>query len=288
MIINEESMYKPLAIAALLSVTAQAWAQPVPERVVALDYAALDILDNLAQRERIAGVAQATLPDYLSDYADDAFTDVGTLKVADMEALESLSPDAILISGRLEAERENLEALAPVYAVATEGEDAWDQLEHRVDDLAALFDAQQAGEQALADLRQSLDQQLAEISGTPKVLVVVHNDGKLIVQHNAVVHDLMGLASPELPENVESVTRGERTFTPLTPAQIAATLPDLVWVVDRSAAIGQTPLDVEALTQAVGDDLAIAVGSPRLWYLAGQGLDSTRLQVEEVVAALAP
>lgn len=281
-------MYKPLAIAALLSVTAQAWAQPVPERVVALDYAALDILDNLAQRERIAGVAQATLPDYLSDYADDAFTDVGTLKVADMEALESLSPDAILISGRLEAERENLEALAPVYAVATEGEDAWDQLEHRVDDLAALFDAQQAGEQALADLRQSLDQQLAEISGTPKVLVVVHNDGKLIVQHNAVVHDLMGLASPELPENVESVTRGERTFTPLTPAQIAATLPDLVWVVDRSAAIGQTPLDVEALTQAVGDDLAIAVGSPRLWYLAGQGLDSTRLQVEEVVAALAP
>ena len=281
-------MYKPLAIAALLSVTAQAWAQPVPERVAALDYAALDILDNLAQRERIAGVAQATLPDYLSDYADDAFTDVGTLKVADMEALESLSPDAILISGRLEAERENLEALAPVYAVATEGEDAWDQLEHRVDDLAALFDAQQAGEQALADLRQSLDQQLAEISGTPKVLVVVHNDGKLIVQHNAVVHDLMGLASPELPENVESVTRGERTFTPLTPAQIAATQPDLVWVVARSAAIGQTPLDVEALTQAVGDDLAIAVGSPRLWYLAGQGLDSTRLQVEEVVAALAP
>lgn len=281
-------MYKPLAIAALLSVTAQAWAQPVPERVVALDYAALDILDNLAQRERIAGVAQATLPDYLSDYADDAFTDVGTLKVADMEALESLSPDAILISGRLEAERENLEALAPVYAVATEGEDAWDQLEHRVDDLAALFDAQQAGEQALADLRQALDQQLAEITGTPKVLVVVHNDGKLIVQHNAVVHDLMGLASPELPVNVESVTRGERTFTPLTPAQIAATQPDLVWVVDRSAAIGQTPLDVEALTQAVGDDLAIAVSSPRLWYLAGQGLDSTRLQVEEVVAALAP
>lgn len=280
-------MYKPLAIAALLSVTAQAWAHDAPERVAALDYATLDILDNLDQDEHIAGVAQSTLPEHLSAFASEEYADVGTLKEADMAALGAIEPDEILISGRLEAQRDALEQIAPVYSSANAGDTTWDQLETRVDQLAERFHISDEGDQALEDLRHFLDQRLATIDGSPSVLVVTHNDGHFSAQNNAIVHDLMGLAAPSLPDDVTPVTRGERTFLPMTPAQIQATGADLVWIVDRSAAIGEAGLDLATLQQDIGADTRLAVGSPRLWYLAGQGLASTRLQVEEVMTALA-
>ena len=66
--------------------------------------------------------------------------------------------------------------------------------------------------------------------------------------------------------------------------------PTHLFVVDRSAAIGDEPLDAEQLSRdlaaAGGQAIDVTVLTPSLWYLSGGGLQSVRLQVEEIAGAL--
>lgn len=279
-------MLKPLAIASLLAVTAQAWADTDAQRIAALDYSALDTLTALGQGERIAGVPQSSLPEYLSAYATQEYADVGSLKSPEYEVLDQLAPDSIIISGRLSGDKQKLEEIAPTWLNGgVEADDYWSRLEANTHALATEYGADEQAGPALDSLHADIDDAVARVEGTPEVLVVLHNDGKLVYREDAIVNDLMGLASPNLPEDADTQTRGERSFTLLTPAQISAMAPDLVWVIDRSAAIGQPELDLEALQTELGD-LSVVKGSPKLWYLASGGLESTLLQVNEVVSAL--
>ncbi|ALM53658.1 ABC transporter substrate-binding protein [Halomonas huangheensis] len=279
-------MLKPLAIASLLAVTAQAWADTDAQRIAALDYAALDTLTALGQGERIAGVPRSSLPEYLSSYASDDYADVGSLKAPEYKVLDELAPDSIVISGRLGGEKDQLEEIAPTWQNGSaEGNDYWSQLEANTHALAEEYGVDDQAGPALDTLHADIAEAVATIEGSPEVLVVLHNDGKLVYRQDPVINDLMSLSSPTLPDDVETQTRGERSFTTLTPAQISAMAPDLVWVVDRSAAIGQPPLNIETLHSELGD-LHVVKGSPRLWYLASGGLKSTLLQVNEVVSAL--
>ena len=64
----------------------------------------------------------------------------------------------------------------------------------------------------------------------------------------------------------------------------------MILIVDRSAAIGNDGVDVEALRQALADGAAagadIEVLTPKLWYLSGGGLQSLGRQIDEVANAL--
>ncbi|WP_226246880.1 hypothetical protein [Halomonas sp. SBBP1] len=95
-----------------------------------------------------------------------------------------------------------------------------------------------------------------------------------------------------MPASVTSETRGNRTFTPLSPEAISEIDPQVVLVIDRSAAIGEEPATADALAQTLFDARAetetarVVMLTPALWYLSGGGLQSLALQVEEVAAAL--
>jgi len=88
---------------------------------------------------------------------------------------------------------------------------------------------------------------------------------------------------------VQPVVRGERTFYPVKAETLAEMAPDTLLVVDRSAAVGAEPLKPEILEAAMADagaDTDVVVLNPGLWYLSGGGLQSVRLQVDEVVNAV--
>ncbi|WP_197475453.1 hypothetical protein, partial [Grimontia celer] len=60
---------------------------------------------------------------------------------------------------------------------------------------------------------------------------------------------------------------------------------------DRSQAIGQTDkaVDVDALQsqlKQLGSDTKVAYLTPGLWYLSGNGLESVKLQAQELAQAL--
>ena len=70
-----------------------------PERIVVLDLANLDILDNLGLGDRIVGAPTITLP-YIQSYNEN-LPIVGSVKTPDLEAVMACEPDLILMGGRM-------------------------------------------------------------------------------------------------------------------------------------------------------------------------------------------
>lgn len=93
-----------------------------PKRVAILDFAALDIMDNLGLGDRVVGCASTTL-DYLKKYTEqDGVEKLGTIKEADLEAVMACEPDVIFIGGRLSRSYDALSEIAPVVYLATDTE----------------------------------------------------------------------------------------------------------------------------------------------------------------------
>lgn len=85
-----------------------------PQRVVVLDLANLDILDNLGLGDRIVGVPTITL-EYLQSYAEDeSITNVGSVKTPDLEAVMACEPDVIFMGGRMAEYYDDLSEIATV------------------------------------------------------------------------------------------------------------------------------------------------------------------------------
>ncbi|WP_445395929.1 ABC transporter substrate-binding protein [Zobellella sp. An-6] len=260
------------------------------ERVASFDHGSLDTLDALGLGEQVVAVPKQALPGYLARYAADGYVDIGGLRSPDFAALTAAAPSLILITGRQGDLQARLEAVAPVRDMSLAGEGYWEGFSHKVRTLAGEFEASAAADQALAELERDIAELRNGMDTDSRVLVVTHNDGRYSLRNDPVVSGLLGLEAPALPAGVESRSSGNRTFTPLTPAQIAQAAPDVLLVVDRSAAIGTGALDPAALRgeldAAGGESVKLGYLSPALWYLSGGGLQSLRLQLEEVAEAL--
>ncbi|MGO1395762.1 MAG: ABC transporter substrate-binding protein, partial [Halomonas sp.] len=159
-----------------------------------------------------------------------------------------------------------------------------------VRELASRLEAESDAAKALETLHTEIETQREALSNAPRTLVVTHNGGNLMLNQHPVVHEVLDLEALEIPDSVTSETRGTRTFTPLSPEAIGEINPDVVLVVDRSAAIGDEPADADTLTQTLSDAGAeharVVMLTPALWYLSGGGLQSLKLQIDEVAAAL--
>ncbi|BES69123.1 siderophore ABC transporter substrate-binding protein [Marinobacter nanhaiticus D15-8W] len=279
-----------LAVGSSLGIAADAVADNAEPRVVSFDHGGLDTLDAMGLGDHVVAVPKRGLPEYLSDYASDAFADAGNLKTPDLKGVREAKPTLILVTGRQGDQIAELEKIAPTVNVGMVEGAYFTALEAKVLGLAAPFHAGEQAHEALDDLKDYIAEQRSGIDGEPDVLVVTHNDGKFGLRLEPVVYELLALPKPVLPEGVESFTRGTRVFTPLTPEVIAQMDPDELLVVDRSAAIGAGEIDLAALKSSLAehgmDGDKVTVLSPGLWYLSGGGLQSVRLQVDEVTQAL--
>lgn len=93
-----------------------------PERVVVLDLANLDILDNLGLGDCVVGVPTITLP-YLQSYNENGLPIVGSVKTPDLEAVMACEPDLILMGGRMAEYIDDLGEIAPVLRLTTVSDD---------------------------------------------------------------------------------------------------------------------------------------------------------------------
>lgn len=274
---------------ALLLGTATASAD---QRIATFDLGSLDTLDALGLSGQVVGVPKSSLPNYLEQYAGDDLTDIGGLRSPDMNALSESEPSLILYTGRQGEWAEELGEIAPLLNTSLQGDDYLAAFDANVRELASRFEAESAAEEALATLHAEIETQREALSSAPHTLVVTHNGGNLMLNQHPVVHDVLGVAAVEIPASVTSETRGTRTFTPLSPEAISEIDPEVVLVVDRSAAIGDEPADADALAQtllAAGAEKAqVVILTPALWYLSGGGLQSLALQIEEVATAMSP
>ncbi|REG83711.1 ABC transporter substrate-binding protein [Marinomonas pollencensis] len=262
-----------------------------PERIVSFDYGSLDTLTELGLSSQVVAVPKQTLPDYLAEYNTDKYTDVGNAKNIDIKAAGSANPTLIMISGRQKSHEEELKKIAPVENVSFDNKDYWKNFTAQVEHIGQQFGVEDKAQAALTNLHTNIDKLKAKVGPDKHFVLVLHNNGHLIMGNYPVVEQVMGLTPAKLPAGVETKKRGNRSFTPLTPANIVAMKPDVLYVVDRSVAINkpEEALDLAALKQKLvelgGKDIKVSNLNPALWYISGNGLESVYLQAKEVASA---
>ncbi|NIC07064.1 ABC transporter substrate-binding protein [Billgrantia bachuensis] len=272
-----------------LPLATQAEAPGSKPTVASFDWGSVDTLEALGLEEQLVGLPHQSAPSYVAHLLQGR-PDVGSLKEPDAGALADIAPDLILVTGRQGDAGLALDGVAEVMDVSLGEGEFLHAFSDRVLRLAERFDAVPRAEAALEELRIYIEEARGSLPQGASVLVVTHSDGNYSLRQEPVVSELLQLSAPTVPKGVETQERGSRTFIPLTPANMVRMNPDAVLVVDRSAAIGQVPLDVDALKRSLADeggaDIVVELLSPGLWYLSGAGLVSVRAQVDEVATAL--
>lgn len=271
----------------LLIMSVMGIAAATEERFVVMDFGALDTIAALEKGEVVVALPKGNLPEYLAQFDNEQYHNTGGMKEPDIPLIESLNPTGIIISPRQGAYLEALEGIAPVYNFGVEG-DYLPAVEKNILSVAALLGVKEMGEVKVEALLTTLENIKARAQESDKrAILLLHNDGKLILSTESkyadLLHNQLGVARAEEEKR-------ERFL--VDPAYLSSLNPDLIYIVDRSAAIGAEAFDLDYFTQESLVEVEAVKSSgihyltPKLWYLSGNGLESIRLQAEEVERSL--
>ncbi|WP_419954512.1 siderophore ABC transporter substrate-binding protein [Neobacillus niacini] len=260
-----------------------------PEKVVVFDFGILDTLDELGIE--VTGVPQATIPSYLEKYAGEKYTNVGSLKEPDFEAIHAMQPDVIFISTRQAELYEQFAEIAPTVYVELDYSKYMESFEKNMNLVGDIFDKKEEVSSSVKEIKASADELNKKASELDqKGLIVLANEGKVSAygpsSRFGVIHDVFGFGAAD--EKIEVSTHGQS----ITMEYIMETNPDVLFVIDRNTAVGgeagaEKVIENELVkkTTAFKEDKIIYL-DPDAWYLSGGGLQSVKLMTEEIEASL--
>lgn len=266
-----------------------------PATVVVLDFAALDTIDALGLGGRVAGIPSGTaLPPHLADYGDSA-ANIGTLFEPDFEAINALEPDLIVAGGRSQPLVGELAEIAPTVDLTFGwgSEPFWDSMIANTTAVGEIFDVEADATAAIEALEQSAADVAARAAEAGTGLVILTSGGEVSAYgpdpegRFDLVYGMLGVTPAA--EQVAIDTHGDAISFEF----LADTDPDMLFVLDRDAAIGaegdsaQAILDNDLVngTSAAQNDRIVYVDTAK-WYLSFGGLDSIETLIAEVGSAL--
>ncbi|WLV25101.1 siderophore ABC transporter substrate-binding protein [Aciduricibacillus chroicocephali] len=260
-----------------------------PKKVVVFDFGALDTLDKLGVD--VAGVPQKVVPPYLKKYEDKKYENVGSLKEPDFEKLANMDPDLILISARQADLYKQFEEIAPTVYVGTDTNDYLGSFKKNMKTIGEIFGKEDEVNQQLKDI----DSKVADVKEKAEKskkngLVILANDSKISAygpkSRYGFVHDVLGVKPAD--NKIEASTHGMN----ISFEYIKEKNPDILYVVDRSTAIGEgkpakdfLENDLVKQTNAYKDGKIIYL-DPYMWYLSGGGLESVNSQIDDIAKSL--
>src|SRR5699024_8344212 len=208
-----------------------------PEKVVVFDFGSLDTLDKLGVE--VVGVPQAgVVPNYLEKYASEDYENVGSLKEPDFEKIAEIDPDLIIISSRQADLYEQFQELGDTIYLGVDYTRYIDSFKENATVIGEIFGKEKEVEEELAAINESIAS-LSEKAETANqnALIILANDDKISAygpnSRFGIIHDVFGI--PAVDENIEVSTHGMNVSFEYVVEQD----PDLLYVVDRSAAIGE-------------------------------------------------
>src|SRR5690606_2942760 len=132
--------------------------------------------------------------------------------------------------------------IAPTILPFWDTQNQFDAIEKNLDNLGLIFNKQNELETAFAAVKtkaQSVHEKAKQSSD--KALVVLHNKGRFSAYGSGsrfgLIHDVLGVK--EAVSGLDTHLHGSKTSNEF----IAQTNPDILFIVDRSAAIGDNPLN---------------------------------------------
>ena len=260
-----------------------------PRSVVSFDFGTVDTLVALGLGDRVKGTASG-VPTYLKSSLP-ARVDTGGMKEPDQGAIRKLDPDVIMVTGRQGEQGQALGKIAPTLDMGFDGQDYLRGFERNVLALGTLFDKLPEARQQLQVMAAKIGQVHTRVANSGKrTLVLTHNDGNFSPTEQPVIYSV--LQAPRALPAPPAIPGASRQRPQLMDVnQVLAADPEVIFIIDRSAAIGEEPLTTEALrasplsATSAGSNGQIIYLDPPLWYLSGGGLLSLSLQLDEAAAA---
>lgn len=262
-----------------------------PEKVVVFDFGVLDSLKELGVE--VAALPKMAIPPYLSEFEDEKYENVGSLKEPDFEKLSEIQPDLIIISARQAELYDQFEEIGPTLYLGINYENYVDSFKNNMKLLGQIFDKEDEVEKKLAEIDDAIKavNDKAAASGK-KALIVLANEGKVSAygpkSRFGFVHDVLGVQPVD--ENIEASTHGQS----ISFEYIVEKDPDILYVIDRGAAIGQG--QDQPAKQVIENDLVkntkaykegnIVYLDPSYWYLSGGGFISMKEMIAEIDKSL--
>lgn len=263
-----------------------------PEKVVVMDFGALDTMKALGLSDKVVGLPKRRLPEFLSEFGDDSYTDVGTLQEPNLEEINKLDPDLLIIGGRSAAKYPELSQHWPTLDISFDAEQGLlNGTEASATPIAETFGKQAELSDKMAALRTKSQEHQAAGASAGRGLIVTTSGGKVSLHgpngRFGAIHSLLGV--PAAKEDIVADSHGE----PATFELLAEINPDVMFVVDRDAAIGtegqnaRQILDNEIVhrTTAWQNDKLVMLSGSR-WYLTVHGLDNAGAMLDEAAAGL--
>lgn len=262
-----------------------------PKRVVVFDYGVADILKNLGVDAVVGLPKNGKMPEILSNYSDDKYTNVGSLKETDFEAVESLNPDLIIIGGRQAEDIDSFKEIAPTVNLAVDGQDYMNSFKTVVTDLGNLFDKQDEAKKAIDEI----EAKIAKVNKTVTekgltASVVMANEGSISVFSAKSRYGLIynGLGFAEVDKNIDDSTHGQQVSF----EYFLENKSDYVFVVDRGAVTGKGEAASKLFDNEVMNKTEVAKNgnivylNSVIWYTMTGGIESTNQMIDEIADAV--
>ncbi|MBS7148344.1 MAG: ABC transporter substrate-binding protein [Intestinibacter bartlettii] len=262
-----------------------------PKRVVVFDYGVADILKNLGVDAVVGIPKNGKMPEILSNYSDDKYTNVGSLKETDFEAVESLNPDLIIIGGRQAEDIDNFKEIAPTVNLEVDGQDYMNSFKTVVTDLGNLFDKQDEAKKAIDEI----EAKIAKVNKTVTekgltASVVMANEGSISTFSAKSRYGLIynGLGFAEVDKNIDDSTHGQQVSF----EYFLENKSDYVFVVDRGAVTGKGEAASKLFDNEVMNKTEVAKNgnivylNSVIWYTMTGGIESTNQMIDEIADAV--
>ena len=260
-----------------------------PKKVVVFDFGVLDTLDELGVE--VTGVPQVTIPSYLKKYNDKKYTNVGSLKEPDFEAIHALKPDVIFISARQAELYDQFAEIAPTVYVGMDYTNYLDSFTKNMNLIGKIFGKEDQVDRELTEIQARVNEVNKKAAAlNEKGLVVLANEGKVSAygprSRFGLIHDVFGFGAAD--RNIEVSTHGQS----ITFEYIKEKNPDVLFVIDRATAVGGeigakeiVENELVKKTSAYQEDQIVYLDADS-WYLSGGGLQSMKNMTAEIEAAL--
>ena len=262
-----------------------------PKRVVVFDYGVADILKNLGVDTVVGLPKNGKMPEILSNYSDDKYTNVGSLKETDFEAVESLNPDLIIIGGRQAEDIDSFKEIAPTVNLAVDGQDYMNSFKTVVTDLGNVFDKQDEAKKAIDEI----EAKIAKVNKTVTekgltASVVMANEGSISTFSAKSRYGLIynGLGFTEADKNIDDSTHGQQVSF----EYFLENKSDYVFVVDRGAVTGKGEAASKLFDNEVMNKTEVAKNgnivylNSVIWYTMTGGIESTNQMIDEIADAI--
>ncbi len=268
-----------------------------PGVVVTTDWSVARTLNDLGVELDGVPAATAGLPDDMADLAE--VPSVGSVREPDFEAISALEPDLVIVasrSGTPEIVAEMKKITPNVVDMSARWEDPADQLTtigERVVDLGRIFGLEDEAQAQMDEVTADVEAVREQVTAAGDTAMFVQVSGGTVSAYGpgsrfGIVHEDFGFADTGAPVDTEDAHGQEISQEFFTQYD-----PDVIYVLDRSQAIGeeaQAALEVldnglVDTTRAAADGRIVQVDGFS-WYIANAAPASLAQMVKDVEQAL--